>query len=89
MAVGLEVEERVAGRSGDHVVVPEPSRYSGPLTLARARAEMDLVEHRLLFFIDAGDPRGMVLYHAGVTRAEEPLAEKFDAVPAENHPAVR
>jgi hypothetical protein len=33
--------------------------------------------------------RGMVLYHAGVTRAEERLAEKVDAVPAENHPAVR
>jgi pterin-4a-carbinolamine dehydratase len=28
------------------------------------------------------------LHHAGVTRAEERLAEKVDAVLAENHPAV-
>jgi pterin-4a-carbinolamine dehydratase len=29
------------------------------------------------------------LHHAGVTRAEERLAEKVDAVLAANHPAVR
>jgi pterin-4a-carbinolamine dehydratase len=28
------------------------------------------------------------LHHAGVTRAEERLAQKVDAVLAENHPAV-
>lgn len=43
-------------------VVPEPSRYSGPLSLAAARAEMDLLDHRFLYFIDAGDRRGKVLY---------------------------
>ena len=29
------------------------------------------------------------LHHAGVTRAEERLAKKVDAVLAENHPAIR
>jgi ribosome-associated translation inhibitor RaiA len=43
-------------------VVPEPSRYSEPLTLAVARGEMDLLDHRFLYFIDAGDGRGKVLY---------------------------
>jgi hypothetical protein len=42
--------------------VPEPSRYGDPLTLAQARAEMDLVDHRFLYFTDAADGRGKVLY---------------------------
>jgi ribosome-associated translation inhibitor RaiA len=46
----------------DDVVVPEPSRYSEPLPLARARAEMDLLNHRFLYFVDAEDERGKVLY---------------------------
>jgi hypothetical protein len=44
------------------VIVPEPSRYSEPLTLDKARAEMDIVNHRFLYFIDADDGRGKVLY---------------------------
>jgi ribosome-associated translation inhibitor RaiA len=44
------------------VVVTEPSRYSGPMTLDDARAEMDIVNHRFLYFVDAGDGRGRVLY---------------------------
>jgi ribosome-associated translation inhibitor RaiA len=43
-------------------VVPEPSRYSRPLSFAVARAEMDLLDHRFLYFIDAEDQRGKVLY---------------------------
>jgi ribosome-associated translation inhibitor RaiA len=43
-------------------VVPEPSRYSEPLSFAVARAEMDLLDHRFLYFIDADDGRGKVLY---------------------------
>jgi ribosome-associated translation inhibitor RaiA len=44
------------------LVVPEPSRYSEPLTLADARAEMDFLNHRFLYFEDAADGRGKVLY---------------------------
>jgi ribosome-associated translation inhibitor RaiA len=58
----LHPRESVLADEADDVVVPEPSRYSEPLTLARARAEMDLVEHRFLYFIDAEDRRGKVLY---------------------------
>jgi ribosome-associated translation inhibitor RaiA len=46
----------------DDIVVPEPSRYSEPLTLDAARAEMDLLNHRFLYFVDAEDGRGKVLY---------------------------
>jgi ribosome-associated translation inhibitor RaiA len=46
----------------DELVAPEPSRYSEPLPLDVARAEMDLVEHRFLYFSDAADGRGKVLY---------------------------
>jgi ribosome-associated translation inhibitor RaiA len=46
----------------DDVVVAEPSRYSEPLTLERARTEMDFLNHRFLYFIDAEDGRGKVLY---------------------------
>jgi hypothetical protein len=44
------------------IVIPRPSRYSEPLTLDAARAEMDLVDHRFLYFVHAGDQRGRVLY---------------------------
>jgi ribosome-associated translation inhibitor RaiA len=44
------------------IVAPEPSRYSEPLTLEKARTEMDMVGHRFLYFIDAADGRGKVLY---------------------------
>jgi ribosome-associated translation inhibitor RaiA len=47
---------------GDEIVVAEPSRYSSPLTLDTARAEMDLLNHRFLYFVDAEDGRGKVLY---------------------------
>jgi ribosome-associated translation inhibitor RaiA len=44
------------------IVVAEPSRYSEPLTLEKAREEMDWLNHRFLYFIDAEDGRGKVLY---------------------------
>jgi ribosome-associated translation inhibitor RaiA len=46
----------------DDILVPEPNRYSEPLTLATARAEMDELNHRFLYFIDADGGRGKVLY---------------------------
>jgi ribosome-associated translation inhibitor RaiA len=44
------------------IVVPEPSRYAHPIPLAKARDEMDVLNHRFLYFIDAADGRGKVLY---------------------------
>lgn len=46
----------------DDVSLAEPSRYSEPLTLEAARAEEDIVNHRFMYFIDAEDGRGKVLY---------------------------
>jgi ribosome-associated translation inhibitor RaiA len=51
----------VLADEGD-LVVAEPSRYPGPLTFDAARAEMDELDHRFLYFIDAQDGRGKVLY---------------------------
>jgi ribosome-associated translation inhibitor RaiA len=49
--------------SGENdIVVPEPSRYDQPIPLAKARDEMDVLGHRFLYFIDAADGRGKVLY---------------------------
>lgn len=44
------------------LVVAEPSRYPEPVPLSRARDEMDVLSHRFLYFIDAADGRGKVLY---------------------------
>jgi sigma 54 modulation/S30EA-like ribosomal protein len=46
----------------DEIVAPEPSRYSEPIPLDVARSEMDVVEHRFVYFIDAADGRGKVIY---------------------------
>jgi ribosome-associated translation inhibitor RaiA len=46
----------------DEVVAAEPNRYSEPLTLDAARAEMDVVNHSFLYYTDAADGRGRVLY---------------------------
>jgi hypothetical protein len=43
-------------------VVPEPSRYSAPITVADARSEMDVLNHSFLYFIDLDGCRGKVLY---------------------------
>jgi hypothetical protein len=44
------------------VVEARPSRYDEPLTLQDARDEMDLAGHRYMYFQDAADNRGKVLY---------------------------
>ena len=44
------------------IVVASPSRYSAPLALDTARAEMDMLDHRFLYFVHADDQRGKVLY---------------------------
>ena len=49
-------------RDENDIVVPEPSRYAQPIPLAKARDEMDVLNHRFLYFIDAADGRGKVLY---------------------------
>ena len=46
----------------DDIVVPEPSPHSEPLTVKEARTEMDWLNHRFLYFIDADDGRGKVIY---------------------------
>jgi ribosome-associated translation inhibitor RaiA len=60
--IGLLFPQGSALADEDDIVVPEPSRYSGPLTLDAALAEMDLLNHRFLYFTDASDGRGRVLY---------------------------
>lgn len=44
------------------IIVPQPDRHGHPISLARARDEMDVLNHRFLYFIDAADGRGKVLY---------------------------
>ncbi|MFL5827803.1 MAG: sigma 54 modulation/S30EA ribosomal C-terminal domain-containing protein [Thermoleophilaceae bacterium] len=58
------------------LVEPEPSRYEEPLTLRAARDEMDVLNHRFLYFIDADDGRGKVIYlrHDGDYGLVEPEA---------------
>jgi ribosome-associated translation inhibitor RaiA len=56
----------VLADEGD-LVVAQPSWFPDPLPFAAARSEMDVlneraVYHRFLYFIDAGDERGKVLY---------------------------
>lgn len=42
--------------------VLEPSRFSEPIDLETALAEMDALDHRFLFFVNADTGRGNVLY---------------------------
>jgi hypothetical protein len=51
----------VLADEGDLLAV-QASRYSGPLPFADARAEMDFLSHRFLYFVDAADQRGRVMY---------------------------
>jgi ribosome-associated translation inhibitor RaiA len=46
----------------DEIVAPEPNRYSEPIPLETARSEMDMLDHRFEYFLDARDGRGKVLY---------------------------
>jgi ribosome-associated translation inhibitor RaiA len=52
----------LAQDNGSAYVRPEPSRYEVPIKLDDARAEMDELDHRFLYFIDLDDGRGKVLY---------------------------
>jgi ribosome-associated translation inhibitor RaiA len=52
----------VLADEADDVVAPEPNRYSDPISLDTARSEMDVLDHRFLYFLDAADGRGKVLY---------------------------
>ena len=60
--VGLIHPQGSALADEDDVVSPEPSRYSEPLRFETARTEMDVLNHRFLYFIDAADGRGKTLY---------------------------
>ena len=60
--IGLLHPQGSALADENDIVVAEPSRYSEPLTLEKAREEMDWLNHRFLYFIDAADGRGKVLY---------------------------
>jgi ribosome-associated translation inhibitor RaiA len=60
--IGLIYPSGSALADENDVIVAQPSRYSSPLTLDVARSEMDMLNHRFLYFIDADDGRGKVLY---------------------------
>jgi Sigma 54 modulation/S30EA ribosomal protein C terminus len=60
--IGLLVPHGSALTDQNDVVVPEESRYVTPLRLEAGRAEIDERNHRFLFFVDAADGRGKVLY---------------------------
>jgi ribosome-associated translation inhibitor RaiA len=60
--IGLIHPQGSALADENDIVVPEPSRYTFALTLKQARDEMDIVNHRFLYFIDAEDKRGKVIY---------------------------
>ncbi|MDT7713426.1 MAG: hypothetical protein QOG46_2201 [Pseudonocardiales bacterium] len=65
-------------REKEDGVVPESSRYPAPISLVAAREEMDILGHRFLYFIAAGDQRGRVLYlrHDGDYGLVEPAASE-------------
>jgi hypothetical protein len=46
----------------DGIVVPEASRYPEPIPRSKAIGEMDVLNHRFLYFVDAADGRGKVIY---------------------------
>jgi ribosome-associated translation inhibitor RaiA len=60
--IGLIHPQGSALASQEQLAVPEANRYSEPLTVDRAREEMDMLNHRFLYFVDADDGRGKVLY---------------------------
>lgn len=56
------IEPRWAASVDDHGPVREPSRFSSPIDLETAVAEMNVVNHRFLFFENADTGRGNVIY---------------------------
>jgi Sigma 54 modulation/S30EA ribosomal protein C terminus len=61
-AVGLLHPPGGALNAERDLVVPQPSRYPDPIGVADARSEMDVLDHRFVYFIAAEDRRGKVLY---------------------------
>ncbi|MBK8294783.1 MAG: sigma 54 modulation/S30EA ribosomal C-terminal domain-containing protein [Solirubrobacterales bacterium] len=51
-----------AERNESDGIVRESSHFSGPLTLEDARSQMDELNHRFMFFVDAATGHGAVLY---------------------------
>jgi hypothetical protein len=51
----------LASEHVDDFVVSEPSRYSEPISLADARSEMDVLDHRFVYFIALEDQHGKAL----------------------------
>jgi hypothetical protein len=60
--IGLLFPEGSRLADEDDIVVPKPSRYPEPISLSAARTEMDFLDHRFLYFIDATHGRGKVIY---------------------------
>jgi ribosome-associated translation inhibitor RaiA len=60
--IGLLFPEGSRLADEDDIVVPKPSRYPAPIFLSAARTEMDFLDHRFLYFTDAADGRGQVIY---------------------------
>jgi ribosome-associated translation inhibitor RaiA len=60
--IGLLFPEGSVLEDERDIVVPKPSRYPGPIELRAAREEMDFLDDRFLYFSDARDGRGKVLY---------------------------
>jgi ribosome-associated translation inhibitor RaiA len=60
--IGLLFPEGSRLADEDDIVVPKPSRYPEPISLSAARTEMDFLDHRFLYFIDAAHGRGKVIY---------------------------
>lgn len=60
--VGLIHPEGSALEDENGLVVPEPSRYAAPIKFDDARADMDELDLRFLYFVDLDDGRGKVLY---------------------------
>jgi ribosome-associated translation inhibitor RaiA len=74
--IGLLHPQGSALADENDIVTPEPSRYEGPISLKKARAEMDWLNHRFLYFVDAADHLGKVIYlrHDGDYGLVEPHA---------------
>jgi ribosome-associated translation inhibitor RaiA len=59
--IGLIAQGNAAGH-GDEGPVREPSRFSDPIALQTAIAEMNELSHRFMFFVDDSSRRGTVIY---------------------------
>ncbi|HLI31263.1 MAG TPA: ribosome-associated translation inhibitor RaiA [Solirubrobacteraceae bacterium] len=58
----IEAASPDASQGRSDSLVPERSRFSGPIQIAQAVSEMNALSHRFLFFINAESGRGNVIY---------------------------